>query len=65
MSVTWESMKATCLLDSMPDKNRKIEIGTRFKQAITGPESTSILVIAPEIAVLTLHIEQMGSEIDL
>lgn len=49
----------------MPDKHRKIAIEKRWRLATAGAESILILLKVPERDVLTLQMEQVGSENEL
>jgi hypothetical protein len=58
-------MKTVFLSGKIPDIHRKIAINERWRLATTGMESTLILLKVPERDVLTLQMEQVGSENEL
>jgi hypothetical protein len=58
-------MKTVFLSGKMPHKHRKIAIDTRWMLVTGGAESTLILLKDPERDVLTLQMEQVGSENEL
>lgn len=58
-------MKMAFLSGKRPDKHRKSAIEKRQRLATGGAESTLILLKVPERDVLTLQMEQVGSENEL
>jgi hypothetical protein len=65
VTAIWESIKTVFLSGIMPDKHRKIAIEKRWRLATAGAESILILLKVPERDVLTLQMEQVGSENEL
>ena len=65
VTAIWELIKTVFLSGKMPDKHRKITIDKRWILATAGAESILILLKVPERDVLTLQMEQVGSENEL
>lgn len=62
MPAVWKSTQMFFPSGRIPDKQRKIDDIERHQIAMAGAESTLILPKAPERDVLTIQIEQVGSE---
>ena len=65
VTAIWESMKTVFLSGNMLHKHRKIANDKRWVLATAGAESILILLEVPERDVLTLQMEQVGSENEL